>query len=71
MTSNGKKLQKRASRNIALDKESIAELQKTFFEEEFAKQKQQISKIIEDNLVITKQEIGKLQKAIHNLKKKY
>ena len=71
MTSNGKKLQKRASRNIALDKESIAELLKTFFEEEFAKQKQQISKIIEDNLVITKQEIGKLQKAIHNLKKKY
>ena len=71
MTSNGKKLQKRASRNIALDKESIAELLKTFFEEEFAKQKQQISKNIEDNLVITKQEIGKLQKAIHNLKKKY
>ena len=39
MTSNGKKLQKRASGNIALDKESIAELLKTFFEEEFAKQK--------------------------------
>ena len=71
MTSNGKKLQKRASGNIALDKESIAELLKTFFEDEFAKQKQQISKIIEDKLAITKQEIGKLQKAIHDLKKKY
>ena len=54
MTSNGKKLQKNASGNTALDKESIAELIKTVFEEEFAKQRQQISKIIENNLVITK-----------------
>ena len=57
MTSNGKKLQKSASGNTALDKESIVELMKTVFEEEFAKQQQQISKIIENNLVITKQEI--------------
>ena len=61
MTSNGKMLQKKASGNTALDKESIVELMKTVFKEEFAKQQQQISKIIENNLVITKQEIGKLQ----------
>ena len=42
---------------------------KTVFEEEFAKQQQQISKIIENNLVITKQEIGKLQEEINDLKK--
>ena len=66
MTSNGKKLQKSASGNTALDKESIVELMKTVFEEEFAKQQQQISKIIENNLVITKQEIGNL---INDLKK--
>ena len=42
MTSNGKKLQKSASGNTALDKESIAELMKTVFEEEFAKQQQQM-----------------------------
>ena len=35
MTSNGKKLQKSASGNTALDKESIVELMKTVFEEEF------------------------------------
>ena len=64
MTSNGKKLQKSASGNTALDKESIAELMKTVFEEEFAKQQQQISKIIENNLVITKQEIRKLREEI-------
>ena len=69
MTSDGKKLQKSASGNIALDKESIVELMKTVFEEEFAKQQQQISKIIENNLVITKQEIGKLREEINDLKK--
>ena len=69
MTSNGKKLQKSASGNTALDKESIVELMKTVFEEEFAKQQQQISKIIENNLVITKQEIGKLREEINDLKK--
>ena len=42
---------------------------KKVFEEEFAKQQQQISKIIENNLVITKQEIGKLQEEINDLKK--
>ena len=69
MTSNGKKLQKSASGNTALAKESIVELLKTFFEEEFAKQQQQISKIIENNLVITKQEIAKLREEINDLKK--
>ena len=69
MTSNGKKLQKSAGGNTALDKESIVELMKTVFEEEFAKQQQQISKIIENNLVITKQEIGKLREEINDLKK--
>ena len=69
MTSNGKKLQKKASWNTALDKESIVELMKTVFEEEFAKQQQQISKTIEDNLVITKQEIGKLREETNDLKK--
>ena len=62
MTSNGRKLQKSANGNTALDKESIVELMKTVFEEEFAKQQQQISKIIENNLVITKQEIGNYEK---------
>ena len=47
MTSNGKKLQKSVNGNTALDKESIVELMKTVFEEEFAKQQQQTSKIIE------------------------
>ena len=42
---------------------------KIVFEEEFAKQQQQISKIIENNLVIMKQEIGKLREEINNLKK--
>ena len=42
---------------------------KAVFEEEFAKQQQQISKIIENNLVITKQEIGKLREEINDLKK--
>ena len=69
MTSNGRKLQKSANGNTALDKESIVELMKTVFEEEFAKQQQQISKIIENNLVITKQEIGNLREEINNLKK--
>ena len=70
MTSNGKKLQKSTSGNTTLDKESIVELMKTVFEE-FAKQQQQISTIIENNLVITKQEVGKLREEISNLKKKY
>ena len=69
MTSNGKKLQKSASGNTTLDKESIAELMKTVFEEEFAKQPQQISNIFENNLVITKQEVGKLREEINDLKK--
>ena len=69
MTSNGKKLRKSANGNTALDKESIVELVKTALEEEFAKQQQQISKIIENNLVITKQEIGKLRADINDLKK--
>ena len=69
MTPNGKKLQKNPSGNTALDKESIVELIKILFEEEFAKQQQQISKIIENNLVITKQEIGKLREEINDLKK--
>ena len=63
MTSNGKKLQKSANGNTALDKESIAELLKTVFEEEFAKQQQQ------NNMVIAKQEIGKLREEINDLKK--
>ena len=42
MTPNGKKLQKNPSGNTALDKESIVELIKILFEEEFAKQQQQI-----------------------------
>ena len=62
MTSNGKKLQKKASSNTALDKESIAELMKTVFEEEFAKQQHQISRIIENNLIITKQELESYEK---------
>ena len=69
MTSNGKKRQKSARGNTALDKESIVELMKTVFEEEFAKQQQQISKVIENNLVITKQETGKLREEINDLKK--
>ena len=69
MTSNGKKLQKSASENTALDKESIIELMKTVFEEEFAKDQQQITKIIENNLVITKQEFGKLREEINDFKK--
>ena len=69
MTSNGKKLQKSVNGNTARDKEIIVELMKTVFGEEFAKQQQQISKIIENNLVITKQEIGKLREEINDLKK--
>ena len=65
------KLQKSTSGNTALDKESIVELMKTVFEEKFVKQQQQTSKITENNLVITKQEIGKLREEINNLKKKY
>ena len=53
----------------SVDKESILELMKTVFEEEFAIQQQQISQIIENNLVITKQAIGKLQEEIKDLKK--
>ena len=42
MTSNEKKLQKSASGNNALDKESIVALMKTAFEEEFSEQQHQI-----------------------------
>ena len=45
MNSNGKKLQKSARGNTALDKEIIVETMKTVFEEEFAKQQQQILKL--------------------------
>ena len=69
MTSNGKKFQKSASGNTTLDQENIFQLMKTVFEEEFAKQQQQISKIIENNPVITKQEIGKIREEINDLKK--
>ena len=69
MTSNEKKLQKSASGNNALDKESIVALMKTAFEEEFSEQQHQISKIIENNLLVTKQEIGKLREEINDLKK--
>ena len=41
MTSNGKKPHKRAGGSITVDKESITELFKTVFEEDFAKQQQQ------------------------------
>ena len=41
----------------------------TVFEEDFVKQQQQISKIIEKKMVITKQEIGKLWDEINDLKK--
>ena len=58
MTSNGKKLHTSTSGDTALDKESIVELMKTVFEEEFAKQHQQILK-----------EIGKPREEINNLKK--
>ena len=64
-----KNFKKRASENTALDKESIIELMETVFEEEFAKDQQQTTKIIENNLVITKQEFGKLREEINNLKK--
>ena len=42
---------------------------KTVFEDEFAKQQKQTSKFIQKNLVITKQEIGKLREEINDLKK--
>ena len=64
-----KNFKKRASENTALDKESIIELMKTVFEEEFAKDQQQTTKIIENNLVITKQEFGKLREEINDFKK--
>ena len=69
MTSNGKKPHKCAGGNTALDKESITELFKTVFEEEFAKQQQQISQIIENSLGITKQKIAKLREEVNDLKK--
>ena len=62
-------LQKSTNGNTALDKESIVELMKTVFEEEFAKHQLQISKVIDNNLVITKREIGKLREEINDLKK--
>ena len=42
---------------------------KAVFEEEFAKQQQQMPKIIENNLVIAKQEIERLREEINDLKK--
>ena len=71
MASFGKKPQKSTNGNTTLDKESIFELIKAMFKEEFQKQRQDISKIIGNNLTITKQKIGKLREVINNLKKKY
>ena len=71
MASFGKKPQKSTNGNTALDKESIFELIKAMFKEEFQKQRLDISKIIGNNLTITKQKIGKLREVINDLKKKY
>ena len=71
MASFGKKPQKSTNGNTTLDKESIFELIKAMFKEEFQKQRQDISKIIGNNLTITKQKIGKLREVINDLKKKY
>ena len=64
-----KETSERCKREHRTRKENIVQLMKTVFEEEIAKQQQQISKIIENNLVITKQEIGKLREEINDLKK--
>ena len=69
MASVGKKVQKNANGKASLDKESTVELIKAVFKEEFEKQQQEIAKIISNNFVITKQEIGKLREEINELKK--
>ena len=69
MTSNGNKLQKSASGNTALNKESIVELMKTVFATTgICKTAVANIKVIENKLVITKQEIGKLREEINHLK---
>ena len=57
MASVGKKLQKSTNGNTTLDKESIVELIKAMSKKEFLKQQQDTSKIINTNLIITKQGI--------------
>ena len=68
-TSVKKKLQKDSNGNTTLDKESFIELIKAAFMEEFKKQQQEISKIIRNIVIITKQEIGKLRDEINKVKK--
>lgn len=68
-TSVRKKLQKDTNGNTTLDKESIIELIKAAFMEEFEKQQQEISKIIRNIVIITKQETGKLRDEINEVKK--
>ena len=62
MTSNGKKLQKSASGNTALDKENS-------LWRRICKTAAANIKTIENNLLVTKQEIGKLCEEINDLKK--
>ena len=64
MASGGKKLQKSTNWNTTSDKESTVELIKAVFKDEFQKQQQDMSKIISNNLTITKQETGKLKKKL-------
>lgn len=68
-TSVRKKLQKDTNGNTTLDKESFIELIKAAFMEEFEKQQQEISKIISNIVIITKQETGKLRYEINEVKK--
>ena len=68
-TSVRKKLQKDTNGNTTLDKESFIELIKAAFMEEFEKQQKEISKIISNIVIITKQETGKLRYEINEVKK--
>ena len=72
MVSVGKKLQKSTNGNTTLNKESIVGLIKAvfFLIKEFQKQQQEISKVISNNLTITKQETGKLREKFNDLKNK-
>lgn len=69
VASVGKKRQKSTNGNTTLDKESIFDLIKAVFKEEFERQQQDISKKISNNLTITKQETAKLREQINDLKK--
>ena len=69
VASAGKKRQKSTNGNTTLDKESIFELIKAVFKEEFERQQQDISKKISNNLTITKQETAKLREQINDMKK--